>query len=144
MAAQLKDAAAAGQLPNYRILTDLRAFNRVVLEYDARVSVNWKARMHDYDTNETFREKMKATHLWIPAAGKSFGFLNNSRKSLAVLVWLLFVTTLVAPATEKWPDEQHYLRSTHLHKDREHRIVIVVCLSSRSASCRTNSEVSLS
>jgi hypothetical protein len=67
LATQLKDAAAAGQLPNYRILTDLTGdFNRVVLEYEAENIGEMEARMHEYDTNETFREKMKGyTDLWM-------------------------------------------------------------------------------
>jgi hypothetical protein len=67
LAAQLKDAAAAGQLPNHRILTDLTGdFNRVVLEYEAESIGEMETRMRDYDTNETFREKMKGyTDLWI-------------------------------------------------------------------------------
>jgi hypothetical protein len=67
LAAQLKDAAAAANIPKHRILTDLTGdFNRVVLEYDAENISEVEARMQDYATNEVFREKMKGyTDLWI-------------------------------------------------------------------------------
>jgi hypothetical protein len=67
LAAQLKDAAVAGNLPKHRILTDLTGdFNRVVLEYEAESISEVEARMQDYATNEVFREKMKGyTDLWI-------------------------------------------------------------------------------
>jgi hypothetical protein len=67
LAAQLKDAAAVGGIPTYRILTDLTGeFNRVVLEYEAENASEFEARMRDYATNERFREKMKGyTDLWM-------------------------------------------------------------------------------
>jgi hypothetical protein len=67
LAAQLKEAAAAGQIPRYRVLTDLTGdFNRVVLEYEAENVSEFEARMKQYMTDEVFREKMKGyTDLWI-------------------------------------------------------------------------------
>ena len=67
LAAQLKEAAAAGQIPKYRVLTDLTGdFNRVVLEYEAENVSEFETRMKQYMTDEVFREKMKGyTDLWI-------------------------------------------------------------------------------
>ena len=66
LAAQLKAAAAAAAIPKYRVLTDLTGdFNRVVLEYEAENVSEFEARMKQYMTDETFREKMKGyTELW--------------------------------------------------------------------------------
>jgi hypothetical protein len=67
LAAQFKEAAVAANLGKYRILTDLTGdFNRVVLEYEAENVGEFEARMHDYATNQPFREKMKGyTDLYI-------------------------------------------------------------------------------
>jgi hypothetical protein len=67
LAAQLKDAATAASIPKYRVLTDLTGdFNRVILEYEAENVGEFEARMKDYATNETFRNKMKGyTDLWV-------------------------------------------------------------------------------
>jgi hypothetical protein len=67
LAAQLKKAAVAGNLPKHRVLTDLTGdFNRVILEYEAESVGDFADRMKDYATNETFRESMKGyTDLWI-------------------------------------------------------------------------------
>jgi hypothetical protein len=67
LAAQLKDAASAAQLPGHRVLTDLTGdFNRVVMEYEAENAGEFEARMHDYHTNPKFREKMAGyTDLWL-------------------------------------------------------------------------------
>ncbi len=60
LAAQLKGAAATGNLRNYRVLTDVTGdFNRVVLEYEAESIGEFEAHMRDYATDERFREKMK-------------------------------------------------------------------------------------
>ena len=66
LAAQLKEAAAVAKIPNHRVLTDLTGdFNRVILEYEAENVGEFEARMRDYATNATFREKMKGyTDLW--------------------------------------------------------------------------------
>jgi hypothetical protein len=60
LAAQLQEAAAAGNLPKHRVMTDLTGdFNRAVLEYKAESVSEFEARMKDYLINETFRAKMK-------------------------------------------------------------------------------------
>ena len=66
LAAQLKEAAAASKMPKHRVLTDLTGdFNRVVLEYEADSVTEFEARMKQYMTDETFREKMRGyTELW--------------------------------------------------------------------------------
>jgi len=53
-------------MPRHRILTDLTGqFNRVFLEYEAENVGEFEARMHEYATNETLREKMKGyTDFW--------------------------------------------------------------------------------
>jgi hypothetical protein len=67
LAAPLKEAATTAKIPKHRILTDLTGdFNRVLFEYEAENIGEFEARMQDYATNETFREKMKGyTDLWI-------------------------------------------------------------------------------
>jgi len=66
LAAQLKEAAAAANLPKFRVLTDVTGdFNRVVMEYEAENASEFEARMQEYKTNSAFREKMKGyTDLW--------------------------------------------------------------------------------
>jgi len=66
LAAQLKEAAAAANLPRFRVLTDVTGdFNRVVMEYEAENASEFEARMQEYRTNSAFREKMKGyTDLW--------------------------------------------------------------------------------
>ena len=66
LAAQLKEAAAAANLPKFRVLTDVTGdFNRVVMEYEAENASEFEARMQEYRTNAAFREKMKGyTDLW--------------------------------------------------------------------------------
>lgn len=67
LAGMLKEAAAAGGIPKFRVLTDMTGeFNRVVLEYEAENLTEFEARMKDYTTNAKFREKMAGyTDLWI-------------------------------------------------------------------------------
>ncbi len=67
LAAQLKAAAAASNMPRHRVLTDVTGeFNRVVLEYEGDSISDFEARMKEYATNEVIREKMKGyTDLWI-------------------------------------------------------------------------------
>jgi hypothetical protein len=67
LAGQLKEAAAAAKMPKHRVLTDLTGdFNRVILEYEAENVTEFEARMKQYMTDETFREKMKGyTELWV-------------------------------------------------------------------------------
>lgn len=67
LAAQFKEAAAAAQIPNARILTDLTGdFNRVIFEYEAENIAEFDARMKDYTTSGPFRDKMKGyTELYV-------------------------------------------------------------------------------
>jgi hypothetical protein len=67
LAAQLKIAAAAAEIPKHRVLTDLTGeFNRVILEYEVENVGEFESRMKDYATNPVFRETMKGyTELWI-------------------------------------------------------------------------------
>jgi len=67
LAVQLKEAATAAKIPKHRVLTDLTGdFNRVILEYEAENVVEFEARMKQYTTDETFREKMRGyTELWV-------------------------------------------------------------------------------
>jgi hypothetical protein len=67
LAAMLKEAAAVGGIPKFRVLTDMTGeFNRVVLEWEAESLAELEARLKDYATNSKFREKMAGyTDLWI-------------------------------------------------------------------------------
>ena len=67
LAAQLKAAAAAANIPRHRVLTDLTGeFNRVVLEFEVDNIAGFEERMKEYQNNAAFREKMKGyTDLWI-------------------------------------------------------------------------------
>jgi len=67
LAAQLKEAAAAAQMPTWRVLTDLTGdFNRVILEYEAANVSEFESRMKQYMTDTVFREKMKGyTDLYV-------------------------------------------------------------------------------
>lgn len=66
MAAQIKDAAAAAKIGNFRVLTDLTGdFNRVILEFELQNLAEFEALQKDYASNTAFREKMKGyTDLW--------------------------------------------------------------------------------
>ena len=67
LAAQLKQAASAANIPKHRVLTDLTGdFNRVVLEYEAENVQEFEARMKQYMSEGTFRDHMKGyTELWM-------------------------------------------------------------------------------
>jgi hypothetical protein len=67
LAAMLKEAAAAGEIPRFRVSTDMTGeFNRVVLEWEAENLTELEARLRDYTSNSKFREKMAGyTELWI-------------------------------------------------------------------------------
>jgi hypothetical protein len=59
LAAQFKRAAAAAELPNFRVLTDVTGdFNRVVLEYEAETIAEVEAQMKNYATGETMRREL--------------------------------------------------------------------------------------
>jgi hypothetical protein len=66
LAGMLKEAATAGGIPKFRILTDLVGeFNHVVFEFEAENLTELEARLRDYATNPKFREKMAGyTELW--------------------------------------------------------------------------------
>ena len=66
LAAQLKEAAGAANIPHHRVLTDLTGeFNRVILEFEVANIAEFDAQMKNYGTNEAFRAKMKGyTDLW--------------------------------------------------------------------------------
>lgn len=67
LAAQLKEAAAAANIPRHRVLTDLTGeFNRVVMEYEVENIGEFESQMKVYATNEAMRAKMKGyTDLYI-------------------------------------------------------------------------------
>jgi hypothetical protein len=67
LAAQLKDMAAAGKLPNHRVLTDVTGeFNRVVMEYEVESVVGFEEAFNRYTSDPQIREKAKGyTDLWI-------------------------------------------------------------------------------
>ena len=67
LAAQLKEAAVATQMPGHRVLTDMTGeFNRVILEYEAENIGEFEARMKEYMSNSVLREKMKGyTEFWM-------------------------------------------------------------------------------
>ena len=67
LAAQLKEMAAAGNLPNHRILTDVTGdFNRVVMEYQIESIAGMEETYKKYTSDPLIREKAKGyTDLWI-------------------------------------------------------------------------------
>lgn len=59
LAAQFKSAAAAAELPNSRVLTDLTGeFNRVILEYEVETIAAFDAHMKEYATSDTMRNAL--------------------------------------------------------------------------------------
>ena len=73
LAAQLKDMAAAGKLPNHRV-TDLTGeFNRVVMEYEVKSLVEFEETFKKYSSDPEIREKAKGyTDLWITGSRELF------------------------------------------------------------------------
>jgi hypothetical protein len=60
LAIMFKTAAAAGKLPNHRVLNDLTGeFNRVVLEYEVGNLAEFEATMKEYQTNPEARKAMQ-------------------------------------------------------------------------------------
>jgi len=60
LAALVKSAAAAGGLPDHRVLTDVTGgFNRVVLEYEVAGIAEFGEQMEDYRTNEALHAAMQ-------------------------------------------------------------------------------------
>ncbi len=67
LAAQVKDVAAAGNLRNHRVLTDVTGeFNQVVMEYEVQSLAEYEEVYKRYTTDPQVREKMKGyTELWM-------------------------------------------------------------------------------
>lgn len=67
LAAQLKEMASAGNLPNHRVLTDVTGeFNRVVLEYEVESAAAFEETFKKYATDPKIREKAKGyTDFWM-------------------------------------------------------------------------------
>ncbi len=67
LAAQLKEAAAAFEMPGARILTDLTGdFNRVVMEHSAENMAEFEKRMQEVMSSQLYRDRMAGyTELWI-------------------------------------------------------------------------------
>jgi len=60
LAAQLKDAMSSRPDMKARILTDMTGdFNRVVMEFDVANLSELETRMKEYETEASFRDKMK-------------------------------------------------------------------------------------
>jgi hypothetical protein len=74
LAAQLKEMAAAGKLPNHRVLTDVTGeFNRVVMEYEVESAVEFEETFKKYSSDPQIREKAKGyTDLWITGSRDLF------------------------------------------------------------------------
>ena len=74
LAAQLKEAVAAANIPNARVLTDITGdFNQVVLEFVGENMGDFEARMKEYESNGVLREKMKGyTDLWLTGSREIF------------------------------------------------------------------------
>jgi hypothetical protein len=74
LAAQLKEMAAAGKLPNHRVLTDVTGeFNRVVMEYEVESAVEFEETFRKYTSDPQIREKAKGyTDLWITGSRELF------------------------------------------------------------------------
>jgi hypothetical protein len=76
LAAQMKRAAEAGNMPRFRVLTDMTGeFNRVVLEYEVENIAGFEAQMKVYATNEAVRAA---------TAGYTELYLTGSREILQV------------------------------------------------------------
>ena len=66
LAAQLKEAMAAFEMPGARIMTDLTGdFNRVVMEHTAESMAEFEKRMQETMGSPKYRERMAGyTELW--------------------------------------------------------------------------------
>ena len=74
LAAQLKEMAKAGNLPNHRVLTDVTGdFNRVVMEYEVESASDFEDTFKKYSSDPQMREKAKGyTDLWITGSRELF------------------------------------------------------------------------
>jgi hypothetical protein len=77
LAAQLKEAVAAFEMPGARVMTDLTGdFNRVIMEHTAENMAEFEKRMQETMSSPIYRERMAGyTDLWI----------NGSREILRVV-----------------------------------------------------------
>jgi len=66
LAAQLKDMANAGNLRNFRVMTDLTGdFNHVIMEHEVESAAEFEGLMTRYSSDPQAREKAKGyTDLW--------------------------------------------------------------------------------
>jgi hypothetical protein len=66
LAAQLKDMANAGNLRNFRVMTDLTGdFNHVVMEHEVESASEFEQLMTKFSSDPQAREKAKGyTELW--------------------------------------------------------------------------------
>jgi hypothetical protein len=67
LAAQLKEAVVAFEMPGARVLTDLTGdFNRVIMEHTAESMGEFEKRMQETMASPLYRERMAGyTELWI-------------------------------------------------------------------------------
>jgi len=67
LAAQLKEAVAAFEMPGGRVMTDISGdFNRVIMEHTADSLAEFEKRMQETMGSPMYREKMAGyTELWI-------------------------------------------------------------------------------
>ena len=77
LAAQLKEMAAAGNLRNHRVLTDVTGdFNRVVMEHEVESAAEFEEMFKRYSTDPQMREKAKGyTDLWLTGSRELFRVL---------------------------------------------------------------------
>ncbi|MEO8049143.1 MAG: hypothetical protein ABI833_01890 [Acidobacteriota bacterium] len=67
LAAQLKEATAAFQMPNVRVMTDMTGnLNTVVMEHTAETLAEFEKRIQEVIGSPAYRERMAGyTELWI-------------------------------------------------------------------------------
>jgi hypothetical protein len=67
LAAQLKEAIAAFQMPGGRVMTDITGdFNRVIMEHTAESLEEFEKRMQEVMGSQLYRERMAGyTELWV-------------------------------------------------------------------------------
>ena len=65
LAAHMKEIAIAGNLPDFRVLTDLTGeFNRVIMEFEVESAAAFEALFQEYSTDPQVREKSKGYLDW--------------------------------------------------------------------------------
>ena len=74
LAAQLKDMASAGNLRNFRVLTDLTGkFNHVIMEHEVGSASEFEELLARYSSDPQAREKAKGyTDLWLTGRRELF------------------------------------------------------------------------